>query len=69
MTHDPLCPRATYDMPCCCNLIERVRAHERQRFVNIVDQRTTELTTCGHENCRTLADGARLALNECLASI
>ena len=30
MTHDPLCPRFTYDMPCCCNLIERVRFQERQ---------------------------------------
>lgn len=29
MTHDPLCPKYIYDMPCCCNLILRVRFQER----------------------------------------
>ena len=31
MPHDPMCPRFTYDMPCCCNLIERVRFQEQQQ--------------------------------------
>ena len=80
MTHDPRCPCESHRQPhiqhlsgvchyCQCDLIAKVRTDERQRFADVVDRRTTELTTCGHDNCRILADGARLALNECLASI